>query len=40
MNPYETFGSPTEDAPTSRFTRDEEGYGRQNDGYRRRSPSE
>ncbi|KAL9623153.1 MAG: hypothetical protein Q9160_002468 [Pyrenula sp. 1 TL-2023] len=38
MNPYETFGSPTEaERPTSRYGRDDE-YPPRNDSYRRRSP--
>lgn len=38
MNPYETFGSPTDDTPSARYGRDEDGYGRPSDSHRRRSP--
>ncbi|KAL9106078.1 MAG: hypothetical protein Q9227_008864 [Pyrenula ochraceoflavens] len=38
MNPYETFGSPDADRPSSRYGRDEDLPPR-NDSYRRRSPA-
>ena len=38
MNPYEVYGSETEERPASRYGRDEDPYSRPPDSYRRRSP--
>src|SRR2546423_9192788 len=40
MNPYEIYGSPTEERPNSRYGREEEPYSRPIESYRRISPGE
>src|ERR1700722_18619195 len=40
MNPYEIYGSPVEERPSSKYGREEESYNRPIEPYRRRSPGE